>query len=218
VVQVNQADRAEQSGVATADLLVAQPLFIEAGDIAGYERTRKMALARLAGTPFPGAAEQLAKTSLLLPADKSVMELMPPLEKLIADSLKDYDPKKNDNSWTLATWRTFALALVEYRRGNFAASMTWLDKCSTYPDQTPSCVASVHILRSMNQFQLDDVVHAKAELENGRQMVEKLFRNKLELGDNRTGRLGGWIMARIFWREAQNLSMAYTQEGEDAVQ
>ena len=72
VVQVNQADRAEQSGVATADLLVAQPLFIEAGDIAGYERTRKMALARLAGTPFPGAAEQLAKTSLL-PVDRQTI-------------------------------------------------------------------------------------------------------------------------------------------------
>ena len=107
VVQVNQVDRAEQSAVATADLLVAQPLFIEAGDIAAYERTRKMALARLVGTPFPAAAEQLAKTSLLLPADESVMKLMPPLQNVIADSLKDYDPKRNDNSWILATWRTF---------------------------------------------------------------------------------------------------------------
>ncbi len=210
VVQVGQVDRAEQGGVATADLLVAEPLLIEAGDITGYERSRKMALARLASTPYPGAAEQLAKTSLLLPADESVMKLMPPLEKLIADSLKNYDPKNNDNSWILATWRTFALALLEYRRGNFTASTSWLEKCSAYPDQTPSCVASVHILRSMNQFQLDDVAHAKAELKTGQEMVENLFRQKLELGDNKTGRLGGWIMARIFLREAQNLSNAFT--------
>ncbi|MBW8863846.1 MAG: serine/threonine protein kinase, partial [Verrucomicrobia bacterium] len=128
VVQVNQVDRAEQSIVATGDLLVAQPLLIEAGDIPGYERTRKMVLARLAGTPFPSAAEQLLKTSLLLPADESIMKMMPPLERLIVDSMKGYDPKQNDNSWILATWRTFALALLEYRRGNFSASMDWLEK------------------------------------------------------------------------------------------
>ncbi|HTA30201.1 MAG TPA: hypothetical protein VK731_06935, partial [Candidatus Cybelea sp.] len=218
VVQVNQVDRAEQSAVATADLLVAQLLFIEAGDIAAYERTRKMALARLMGTPFPAAAEQLAKTSLLLPADESVMKLMPPLQNVIIDSLKDYDPQKNDNSWILATWRTFALALLEYRRGNFTASMSWLEKCSAYPDQTPSCVASVHILRSMNQFQLDDVSHAKVELETGQEAVDSHFRGKLELGDNKTGRVGGWIMARIFLREAQNLSEASNGVGDDTIQ
>ena len=218
VVQVNQVDRADQSGVATADLLVAQPLLIEAGDTTGYESTRKMALARLAGTPFPGAAEQLMKTSLLLPADESIMKLMPALEKVVADSLKDYDPKRNDNSWILATWRTFALALLEYRRGNFAASLNWLDKCSTYPDQTPSCVASMHILRSMNQFQMGDATRAGAELKIGREMVESRFRHKLELGDNKTGKLGGWIMARIFLRESMNLSGAFSDLGVDSLQ
>jgi hypothetical protein len=213
VVQVNQVDRAELSIVATGDLLVSQPLLIEAGDIAGYERTRKMALARLAGTTFPGAAEQLAKTSLLLPADESVIKLMRPLEKIIVDSLKNYVPKENDNSWILATWRTFALALLEYRRGNFSASADWLEKCSAYPDQTPSCIASVHILRSMNLFQLGNVTQAEAELAIGRDMVENRFRNKLELGDNKTGRLGGWIMARIFLREARNLSEASIEVG-----
>ena len=214
VVQVNQVDRAELSIVATGDLLVAQPLLIEAGDISGYERTRKMTLNRLAGTPFPSAAEQLLKTSLLLPADESMMKMMPSLEKLIADSLKNYDLKENDKSWILATWRTFALALLKYRQGNFYASMDWLEKCSAYPEQTPSCVASAHILRSMNQFQLGDMAQAQAELALGQAMVEDRFRNKLELGDNKTGKLGGWIMARIFLREAKSLSDASMSVGE----
>lgn len=215
VVQVNQIDPADKTGVATIDLLAAQPLFIEAGDIAGYERTRQMALARLANTPFPGAAEQLAKTSLLLPADETVMKLMPALEKVIIKSLDGYNPKKNENSWIMATWRTFVLALLEYRRGDFAASMNWLEKCSAYPDQTPSCVAAAHILRSLNQFQLGDAAQAKAELKIGREMVEARFRNKLELGDNKTGKLGGWIMARIFLREAESLSEAFSGVGSD---
>ncbi len=218
VVQVNQVDRAEQSDVATADLLVAQPLLIEAGDIAGYERTRKMACARLARTPFPNAAEQLTKTSLLLPADESIMKLMPPLENLMAGSLLSYDPRKYDNSWLMAAWRAFALALLEYRQGNFTASFNWLDKCAAYPDQTPSCIASVHILRSMNQFQLGDLARAKVELEMGQEMVDRRFRDRLELGDNKTGKLGGWIMARIFLREAKNLSGSFSGLGIDALQ
>ena len=96
--------------------------------------------------------------------------------------------------------------------------MSWLEKCSAYTDQTPSCVASVHILRSMNQFQLADVSHAKVELESGQEAVESHFRGKLELGDNKTGRLGGWIMARIFLREAQNLSAASNGVGDDTIQ
>ncbi|HEX7655267.1 MAG TPA: serine/threonine-protein kinase [Verrucomicrobiae bacterium] len=218
VVQVNQVDRTDQSGVATSDLLVAQPLFIEAGDIAGYEQTRKMALARLAGTPYPGPAEQLTKTSLLLPADEAVMKLMPPLEQVIVNSLQGYEPRKNDNSYILATWRTFALALLEYRRGNFGASEKWLDKCSTYPDQTPSCVASAHILRCMNAFQSGDVTTAKLELSLGQEMVETRFRNKLELGSNKTGKLGGWIMARIFLAEANNLAAASADQGSEMLQ
>ena len=214
VVQVDQVDRAELNVIATGDLLVAQPLLIEAGDIAGYERTRKMALARLAATPFPGAAEQLLKISLLLPADESIMRMMPRLEQLIVGSLKDYDPKANDNSWILASWRTFALALLEYRRGDFNVSMDWLEKCIAYPEHTPSCVAAVHILRSMNLFQLGDVTEAKAELATGQEMVEDRFRNKLELGDNKTGKLGGWIMARIFLREASSLSEASIDAGD----
>jgi hypothetical protein len=214
VVQVNQVDRGELNSVATTDLLFAEPLLIEAGDIAGYERTRKTAMERLAGTPYAGAAEQLLKTSLLLPADESIMKMMPRLELLVVDSMKHYDPKANDNSWILATWRCFALALLEYRRSNFTASMAWLDKCSAYPDQTPSCVASVHILRSMNLFQLGDMTRAETELATGQDMVDTHFLNKLEMGDNKTGRLGGWIMARIFLREARSLSGASSDVGD----
>lgn len=58
----------------------------------------------------------------------------------------------------------------------------------------------------MSLFQLGNVTQAEAELTICREMVEKRFRNKLELGDNKTGRLGGWIMARIFLREVRNLS------------
>ena len=64
-----------------------------------------------------------------------------------------------------------------------------------------------------------DVLHAKAELETGTANGgEAVSQPNWSSVDNKTGKLGGWIMARIFLGEAQNLSMAYTQQGEDTVQ
>ncbi len=204
---VNQVDQADLGAGATADLLSAQPLFIEAGDLEGYDRTRRMALARLGETPFPIAAEQLVKTSLLLPADGFIMVQMPALERVITNSLSHYELKQNEGSWILATWRTLSLALLDYRRGNFKISLKWLEQCSAYADQTPSCVATTHILRSMNQFQLGEVEHARAELAAGHDMVDGVFQKQLASGDNKTGKLMGWIMARILEHEADRLSV-----------
>jgi serine/threonine protein kinase len=205
LVQVNQVDKEDRTDSATVDLLMAAPLLIEAGDIKGYDRIRHMALARLASTSNPAAAEHLIKTSLLLPADESIMKLMPALARVTAESIQFFDPKINGESY-IPAWRAFALALLEYRRGHFPETMAWLGKCSRFPDQSPSCVASVHLLRSMAYFQLGQIAQADSELKQGREMVESHFRQKLELGDNKTGKLQGWIMTLIFQREADKLS------------
>jgi len=66
-------------------------------------------------------------------------------------------------------------------------------------------VASVHLLCSLAYFQLGQTAPAAAELKPGREMVERHFRQKLEFGDNKTGKLPGWIMPPIFLREATKL-------------
>ena len=204
LVQVNQVDKEDRTDAATADLLMAAPLLIEAGDLKGYDRIRRMALARLATTSNPAAAEQLIKTSLLMPADESLMKLMPPLAQVTAASIEFFDPKVNGDSY-IAAWRAFALALLEYRRGHFLEAQDWLRKCSSFPDQSPSCVASVHLLRSMIGMQLGQVELAGAELKQGQEMVDARFRQKLDFGDNKTGKLQGWIMTPIFLSEAKKL-------------
>jgi len=201
LVRVNQVDKADQTDEATRDLLLAAPLLIEAGDFAGYDRIRRMELARLAGTSNLIAAEHLVKTSLLLPADPSIMNQLDPLAKMLADSLNSNDPKINDRSF-YAAWRSIALALWEYRRGKFAASVDWLDKCSSYPSQPQSCVATKHILLGMASLQLGRTDEAESELIAGRLMIEHYFSKELELGNNKIGQLQGWLMARIFLREA----------------
>ena len=203
LVHVNQVDKNDQTDAATRDLLMATPLLIEAGDLVGYDRIRKMELKRLAGTTNPIAAEHLVKTSLLLPADPSVMQQMDPLAKILTNSLASNDPKINDRSF-YASWRTIALALLEYRQGNFTNAIHWLDQSCTYPGQALSCVATIHILRGMALSRLGKDQEADAELKLGRQMVDESFQKKIEWNYNQTGSLPSWLMARIFLREAEN--------------
>ena len=206
VLQVNQVDKDDRTDQAY-DLLVAAPILIEAGDIADYDRIRRTALTRLGNTTSPNAAEQLIKTSLLLPLDDSLLKQLEPLERVVADALKSHDSAVNDHS-VLAAWRTFALALLEYRRGDFNATVSELQECATYSGQSPACIASTHLLRSMALRQLGKIEQADPELEQGRTMVQDRFKKKLESGDDKTGKIEGWISTPILLHEAESLSNA----------
>ncbi|HEY2082725.1 MAG TPA: serine/threonine protein kinase, partial [Verrucomicrobiae bacterium] len=204
LLQVNQVDKNDRTDQ-VYDLLFAAPILIEAGDIADYERIRRAALTRMGNTTSPNAAEQLMKTSLLLPADDSILEQLVPLERIVVDTLKSHDPAVNDQS-LLAAWRTLALALLEYRRGNFSAAVSELQVCLNYQGQSPACIASSHLLLSMALHQLGKIERADLELEQGRTMVQNRFKQKLESGDDKTGRIQGWIVTPILLHEAESLS------------
>jgi hypothetical protein len=128
-----------------------------------------------------------------------------PLERIVANSLKSRDPAVNDRG-LLAAWRSFALALLEYRRGEFEAALSELQRCSEYPGQSPACVAGTHLLLSMALRQSGKIDQADAELQLGRAMVEDRFQKKLEMGDNKIGKIQGWIETPIFLHEAEALA------------
>ena len=205
LVQVNQVDKSDQTTSATLDLVVAAPMLLEAGDVAGYDHIRRMALERWGDTPDPDAAEQLIKISLLLPADGPIMKKMDPLAQQVATTLNSRDPSVY-NGQVIFAWRAFALSLLEYRRGNFTAAVDALHQSLGYPDQSPACTAASHLLMSMACFQLGKGGEGAAELKLGRAMVEARFQKKLDYGDNQTGQILGWIMTPILLREAESRS------------
>jgi len=203
LVQVNQVDKSDQTDEATRDLLMAAPLLIEAGDVQTYDRLRRMELKRLAGTTNPIAAEHLVKTKRMLPADAALMKMLNPLGKIVQDSVESTDPKVNDGSF-YAAWRTLALGLLEYRRGNFTAAAAWLDKCSQYPGQVCSCIARRHALASSVLFHLGKVQEGKVELTLAEEMIGEYFNHgKLGGGDNTSGHVQGWLQARVLLCEAE---------------
>ena len=205
LMHVNHVDKADQTTGATFDLLIAAPLLVEAGDIDGYDRVRRLALTRLAGSSYAGAAEQLLKTSLLLPADSEMMKALEPFARVAANSLVTYNPQENEGRHYLASWRALALGLWEYRRENDVACLEWLRRCSEYPDQSVSCVAGVHLIRSLARHRLGQTQAVEEEFDAGKAMVEEYFSKKLENGTEKQGRLAGWIMNAIFLREADRV-------------
>jgi hypothetical protein len=215
LLQVNQVDKSDRTDQATSDLLVAAPILIEAGDITDYDRIRRAALDRLGNTTSPTAAEQLIKTSLMMPADESLLKQLDPLRKVVADSLQS----QTDNGNTLMdAWRAFALSMLDYRRGNFNATVNQLQTCSKYPAQSPACIASTHLLLSMAARQLGKIGEADTELAQGRMMVEDRFQKKLELGDDKTGKIQGWIEARVLLHEAEALTDVSSQLQPDSAE
>jgi hypothetical protein len=140
-----------------------------------------------------------------LPADDAILEQLEPLERIVNAALKSRDPSVNDGG-LLSAWRTFALSLLNYRRGDFNAAVDELHLCSSYPNQSPACVAGSHLLLSMALRQLGREEQADAELEEGRAMVHNRFQKKLESGDNKTGKIEGWIVTPILLHEAEALA------------
>jgi len=54
--------------------------------------------------------------------------------------------------------------------------------------------------------QLGKIEQADNELAEGRTMVQNRFQQKLESGDDRTGRIEGWITTPILLQEAESLT------------
>jgi serine/threonine protein kinase/tetratricopeptide (TPR) repeat protein len=207
LVKVNQVDKSDRTDAATRDLLFAAPLLIESGDVTGYDRIRRMELARLADTSNPIAAEQLIKISLLLPADASVMRQLEPLAQVVSDSLTNSDPQINGGPY-YGAWRSLALGMLEYRRGNYSMAANWLQKSLDYSDPILSHKVLAHLILGMACRQSGQSDRGATELDQAREMVKHYFDASpdLKLNDSQMGQLQDWLMARILLREADSLA------------
>jgi hypothetical protein len=208
LVKVNQVDKSDRTDAATRDLLMAAPLLIECGDATGYDRLKHMALARLADTSNPIAAEHLIKISLLLPAGAALMRQLEPLAQGVSESLTNSDPQINGGPY-YGAWRSLALGLLEYRRGNFEKAVAWLQQSLNYsdPDQSHKVLASV--IMGMACRQLGQSEGAEMELQQARNLVKRYFDAfpNPKLDDVQVGQFQDWLMARILLREADSLTV-----------
>jgi serine/threonine protein kinase len=198
LLRVNPLDG---SDVSTLDYLRSGPVLIELGDINGYERFRQEAIARYTAAPCP-FADRIVKVSLLLPANERLLENLRPLADETARHLAEADRGGDDFT---AAWRSVALGLLEYRRGNYARAAEWSRRCLAYSGTNPPRTATAQIILALASHRLGRVDDARAGLAAGRELIEHKFRSRLDLGSPVHGFWFDWLFARILLRECAAL-------------
>ena len=195
-----EADQKDNSWAITDDLLMAGPILIERGDMKGYERFRRAAVARFSNITDPIFAERTLKICLLLPADDQVMKSLEPLSEVAAAATQTAEPADY-----MAAWRCVSLSLMAYRQGYTPTAIEWCKKCLGYQDQNPGRMAIAHVIEAMACQQLNYRDQAQAELAEGQKLVNAEFAGGLQEGN---GGVGFWydsLFARILLREAERL-------------
>jgi tetratricopeptide (TPR) repeat protein len=199
LMQVNQPDDWD---VTTLDYLRYGPLLLETGDAAGYERFRQSAVAHFLETTNPVPAERVVKVSLLTSPSADFLAALAPLAATASNSLAN---ASSLDGWqkSLAAWRAFSLALMEYRRGNYAGVEQWYQKSVSYEQGAAVREVTFQIVLAMAHYQTGRADQARSELVQARQKVENQFNN---LSVNSDGAYWfDWVFARILLREATAL-------------
>ena len=95
------------------------------------------------------------------------------------------------------------LALMEYRRGNYAEAVNWGNRClSAQPDPDVTCVATVRSILAMSYYQLGQTEPARAELAKSRELIEKRSKTAFVIYQDGRGMWFDWFIGRILEREA----------------
>ncbi len=191
-------DQLDGWDVSTLDHLRQGPALLQAGDLKAYERFRDDAIARYVGSPVP-TGDRIVKISLLAPASERVLASLRTFADGTAASLASAEA--TGDVFT-AAWRSVALALWEYRRGNYEKAADWARRCIGYAESNAPRTATAHLILAMAARQMGAMEEAELQLREGRAMVETKYKAPATRGTPVQGFWFDWEFARVLLREA----------------
>ena len=199
LLKLNQLEGAD---LGTLDYLRCGPALVEIGDTSGYERFRQQAIAKYSAMPS-AFADRIVKVSLLMPANKRVLDSLGPLAEATAVHLREADA--GGDVFT-AAWRSLSLGLLEYRRGNYDRAVELSLRCLAYPESNAPRAATARVILAMAFHRIGRSAEAQFELQTGRGIVEsKLNKQRPDRGTPIQGFWFDWAFAQILLREAAAL-------------
>ena len=168
---VVQADQGADGNQITQDDEVYAPALILSGDIEGYEKFRQSTLSRFRDTTNAAIANRVCYISLLMPADEKTMARLSPLyEVLLREQI--------DPTVTVESKRggLTALALVDYRRGDYSRAVEESQLWAKAPPQAPPAgrIAAGEAILAMAYHQLHRQEEARVALTQARHASESL--------------------------------------------
>jgi serine/threonine protein kinase len=194
---VVRLDRFERTGVSSRDYTRYAVVLAELGDRAAYEHFCREPIARFGQSNDLIITERVVKSSLLLPPSPELLASLVPLADRIERSIPAdvLTARYNDT----VPWRCLALALMNYRSGDYAGAVKWSTlglKLATGPSL--SRVASMRAIGAMAHHQLDHRAEARAELAECQQVIAENFKTQFATADIAFD----WFLARLLEREA----------------
>jgi len=191
--------------VTTMDFLRLGPALIESGDLSGYERFRHDVIARFAKTNSLFAS-RILKSSLLLPANQEFMQDLQRQGEVVEKNVGAMDRGGHAAVAYEGGWDSLALALLEYRRGNYAKATNWCHHCLGYPLSLPHRDSTAQLILALCYWRTNQNSEALSVWNTGWQRIQDRFQRGIVQGNNAEGFWFDWIIARILSRECQELS------------
>ncbi|MES2475311.1 MAG: serine/threonine-protein kinase [Verrucomicrobiota bacterium] len=203
-------DKSRADGLTNStDALATAPALVESGKHDDYAQFRKWALSRFGNSPSNLELERVLHTTLLTPTHPRFLRKLEPIKTRLAAT--EFSPTKLKPGWDSesAIWRAFALALLEYRRGDFQQAKVWLERALAFNSDRDFITATLDPIHAMIWFRLGQVEVAKADLERARKKIHQAFSPELPAAYEPFGKFQGywwdWVIARILFREAEAL-------------
>ena len=117
-----RVDQLDDPEVRAEDQLKLGSALVESGDLRGYEQFRQTATARFTAASKPGA-DWTIKVALLQPADQKLLESLKSQAELVQNTFQSEDGSTPNPAQEAL--RSETMALLEYRRGNYATAAGW---------------------------------------------------------------------------------------------
>ncbi len=196
-----QIDQFDDWDNASLDWLRLGATLAEIGDQSQFEPFRQLVIARFSATTNPIVAERAIKISMLLPPNENSVKDMEGAADLAGKAFSSGDENDREASFH-AAWGAISLALMEYRLGHFVQSEEWARHCLNFQEDILPRTATAHVLLAMACHQAGKAKEAAAELKEGREIIDKKFKDNLDRGEGTRGFWFDWVFARVLLSEA----------------
>lgn len=199
----------EPAAVETSDLLSTSAALVESGNKQDYNLFRQKVLQQFSPPIDNVMAERVIHATLLLPADAAILRELESVKQMLEST--EFDPHHLRPGWETdaAIWRAWAVAMVEYRSGDFEEARVWNQRALLFPVLPKFMPAILHSLQAMIESKLGNHDAAIRSLAEARDVIDYAFAPELPAAYEPMGKKGGfwwdWIAARILYQEAQRI-------------
>jgi tetratricopeptide (TPR) repeat protein len=208
VMKVNQLDAPD---LVSEEQLKLAAAFLKSGNRQGYEQFRQTEIARLSPTNLDSEYRTF-KVGLVLPPDPNTLQLFVRGAELVEKKFptaKELRPNPRH-----ATEWSEALALLEYRQGNFREAIRWCYRHGT--DTTDARTATTSLIKAISGWRLAGYKEAAANWNQAYELIHVKSQEGLAIGsapstlfpgtaEDLEGPWYDWVIADLLMRECDEL-------------